>query len=111
VAVFSHRRRGFFLDGLYLIDGHSFLKSDIARVDDTIVNSLRKNAVTVIVLEKTSFLGTHKLLDEMPKLQEWIRDDFEKTKEFGLCEVWTLREVPFLGFLSHTPLASSSSNS
>ena len=76
---------------VYFMPQHSFLLSDLAHVDETIQKSLEKNHVTVVVLEKTSWGETRKHLDEMPKLRGWIDNNFEKTKEFGLYEVWTLR--------------------
>ena len=71
---------------------HSFLRSQLPQVDATILKSLQKNNVSVVVLEKTSYSKTHELLREMPQLRNWITNHFEKRREFGLYEVWTLRE-------------------
>jgi hypothetical protein len=69
----------------------SFLKSDIAHVDETILKSLQKNNVTIVVLEKRSWALTRRYLDQMPRLQGWIDENFQKTTEFGLYEIWTRR--------------------
>ncbi len=77
---------------VFFVPQHSFLESDLAEVDRTIVNSLRANNVTVIVLERASYRGTHELLDEMPELSNWIASQFEKAAEFGMYEVMVLRD-------------------
>jgi hypothetical protein len=74
---------------LYIMPDHSFRMSDIGRVGTTIVQSLKKNNVTAVVLEKTS--STDDLLRQMPDLQNWLLNQFQRTKEFGYYEVWTLR--------------------
>ena len=76
---------------LLMLQGHSFSPSDLPQVDATILSSLRKNKVAVVVLEKNSFLRNHELLKSMPQLQAWIHEDFEKTAEFGMYEIWTQR--------------------
>src|SRR5215813_14467541 len=76
---------------LLILPGHSFRMSDLPEVDSTVLRSLRKNKVDVIVLEKTSFLRNHELLQAMPQLRTWIQDDFEKAAEFGIYEIWTQR--------------------
>jgi hypothetical protein len=74
---------------VYFMPDQSFLKSDIAHVDETILKSLQKNNVTIVVLEKRSWALTRRYLDQMPKLQGWIDENFQKTTEFGLYEIWT----------------------
>ena len=76
---------------LYLFEGHSFRESDLPQIDITILRSLQKNKVGVVVLEKVSYLENHKLLHKMPQLDAWIHNNFEKTAEFGIYEVWVLR--------------------
>jgi 4-amino-4-deoxy-L-arabinose transferase-like glycosyltransferase len=76
---------------LYFIKGHTFREEDIPAVDASIVESLKKNKITVIVLEKTTWSQNHKLLKELPKLQTWINDEFQKEREFGIYEIWRLR--------------------
>jgi hypothetical protein len=70
---------------------HSFPMSDIAHVGTVILESLKKNNVTVIVLEKSSDSHNDELLKQMPSLDAWLHSQFQKTKEFGYYEVWTLR--------------------
>ena len=76
---------------LLILPGHSFRMSDLPEVDATVVRSLRKNKVEVIIIEKNSFLRNHELLQAMPQLQTWIHDDFEKAAEFGIYEIWAQR--------------------
>jgi hypothetical protein len=76
---------------LYFLPDHSFLMSDIAQVGTTILESLQKNKVTVIVVEKSSSSHNDELLKQMPSLNAWLHNQFQKTKEFGFYEVWTLR--------------------
>ena len=73
---------------LYFIRDHSFLMSDIAQVDVILSNSLIKNDVKVLVLEKVSSGEDVKVLELMPRLQEWIHGHFHKTEEFGIYEIW-----------------------
>jgi hypothetical protein len=47
-----------------------------------------------IVLEKASFGKANELLADMPTLQHWIHTEFEKRADFGLYEVWRLRQAP-----------------
>jgi len=83
---------------LYFFEGHSFRESDLPQIDVTILRSLQKNKVGVVVLEKVSYLENHKLLQKMPQLDAWIHNNFEKTAEFGIYEVWVLRsEQPSVG--------------
>jgi hypothetical protein len=76
---------------LLMLQGHSFRMSDLPEVDSTVLTSLRKNKVAVIILEKNSFLRNHELLQALPQLRTWIHDDFEKAAEFGIYEIWTQR--------------------
>jgi len=72
---------------LYFSPGHSFLIEDLPKVDAAVVDSLQKNNVRVIVLEKDSWVLNHNLWKQMPKLKAWIETDFEKVKDFGIYEV------------------------
>src|SRR5262245_17218144 len=76
---------------LYFFEGHSFRESDLPQIDVTILRSLQKNKIGVVVLEKVSYLENHKLLQKMPQLDAWIHNNFEKTGEFGIYEGWVLR--------------------
>jgi hypothetical protein len=76
---------------LLMLPDHSFRLSDLPEVDATVLRSLQKNKVDVVILEKNSFLGSHKILQAMPQLRTWIHDNFEKATEFGIYEIWTQR--------------------
>lgn len=60
--------------------------------DRRIVSKLKENMVEIIVIENTSFFGTAIRLDDFPVLKAYIKDDFRKTKQFGIFEIRTLRE-------------------
>jgi Dolichyl-phosphate-mannose-protein mannosyltransferase len=78
---------------LYFSPGHSFLKKELPQVDAAVVDSLKKNNVRAIVLEKDSWVGNQNLWKQMPKLKAWIEGDFEKVKDFGIYEVRLSKEV------------------
>jgi len=61
--------------------------SHLPKVDAAVVDSLQKNNVRVIVLEKDSWVLNHNLWKQMPKLKAWIETDFDKVKDFGIYEV------------------------
>ena len=73
-----------------LTPDHSFLSADFARVSAVIVNSLRKNHVTAVVLEGPLFENDPILLN-MSSLHDWIQQDFRMEQQFGGYQVWTLR--------------------
>jgi hypothetical protein len=60
-------------------------------MDATIVDSLIKNNVRVVVLEKRSWLGNEKVLNDLPGLKEWIHRNFQQDTSFGIFEVWVQR--------------------
>lgn len=68
---------------LYFHPGQSYLTADQSQLDRWIVESLRKNQVRLIVLERASFMGTHKLLSEFPRLRAFIDDNFRELEQFG----------------------------
>jgi len=78
---------------LYFSPGHSFLIEDLPKVDAAVLDSLQKNNVQAIVLEKDSWVLNHNLWKQMPKLKAWIEADFEKVKDFGIYEVRLSKEV------------------
>ena len=73
---------------LYFQLGHSFDERDAPRLDVTIRESLERNEVRVVILEGDSFLESHLLLRHFPRVGAWIRDEFSRSTEFGLYEVW-----------------------
>jgi hypothetical protein len=76
---------------LYFSEGHSFRRGDLPAMDATIVDSLIKNNVRVVVLEKRSWLGNEKVLNDLPGLKEWIHRNFQQDTSFGIFEVWVQR--------------------
>jgi hypothetical protein len=68
---------------LYFHPGQSFLLSDRETLDRQIVDSLERNHVELVVLERASFMGTHKQLASFPKLRAWIDTEFEPELELG----------------------------
>jgi 4-amino-4-deoxy-L-arabinose transferase-like glycosyltransferase len=76
---------------VFFLEGHSFLYGELPRVDAIVVESLRKNKVGVVILEREAFLGNQKLFDNMPKFRSLVREEFEKVQQFGIYEVWRLR--------------------
>ena len=79
-----------------LTPDHSFLSADFARVSAVIVNSLRKNHVTAVVLEGPLFKNDPILLN-MSSLHDWIQQDFRMEQQFGGYQVWTLRTTSAIG--------------
>jgi hypothetical protein len=68
---------------LYFHPGQSFLLSDRAQLDETILDALQRNHVSLVVLERASFMGTHKQLAGFPRLRAWIESEFEPALELG----------------------------
>lgn len=68
---------------LYFHPGQSFFVSERQQLDQAIVQALQRNHVTLIVLERASFMGMHKQLTEFPKLHAWIEAEFEPGLELG----------------------------
>lgn len=68
---------------LYFHPGQSYLLSDRDALDRTIVEHLEKNRVRLVVLERASFMGTHRALDGFPRLSAWLKDEFTPLLELG----------------------------
>lgn len=68
---------------LYFHPGQSYAEADQPALDRTIVAALERNQVNTVVLERASFMGTHKLLASLPALAAWIDGNFELTGESG----------------------------
>ena len=79
-----------------LTPDHSFLSADFARVSAVIVNSLRKNHVTAVVLEGPLFENDPILLS-MSSLHDWIQQEFRMEQQFGGYQVWTPRTTSAIG--------------
>jgi hypothetical protein len=72
---------------LFFLEGHSFTKADIPRLDDMTVASLEKNHVTIWVRETSSFMGEHTDLPKFPKTWKWLTSEFHPTATFGVYEI------------------------
>jgi hypothetical protein len=68
---------------LYFHPGQSYAIADQPDLDREIVAALHANAVDLIVLERASFMGTHKLLAGFPELKAWLDRDFQLAAEHG----------------------------
>jgi hypothetical protein len=77
---------------LYFTPDHSFLLSDMPKVDAALVASLKRNDVRAIVVEKSSSQN-EEYLRRMPAFKGWLDSQYQKTVQFGLFEVWTLRSA------------------
>jgi hypothetical protein len=78
---------------LYFHPGQSYAVADQSALDRTIVAALERNRVRSIVLERASFMGTHKLLAEFPELDAWIARNFELSEEIGNYHLFDAREA------------------
>ena len=73
-----------------LTPDHSFLSAEFDRVSSVIVDSLRRNQVTAVVLEGPLFERDPILL-KMASLHDWIQRDFRMEQQFGGYQVWVRR--------------------
>jgi hypothetical protein len=78
---------------LYFHPGQSYSVADQAELDRGIVAALERHRVSSVVLERASFMGTHKLLSEFPRLDAWIVRNFELSEEIGNYRVFDAREA------------------
>jgi hypothetical protein len=76
---------------LYFHPGQSYSFADQADLDRAIVDALEQHQVSTVVLERASFMGTHKLLTEFPRLDAWIARNFELSREIGNYHVFDAR--------------------
>jgi hypothetical protein len=79
---------------LYFHPGQSFLLSDRQGLDQVILQALQQNQVTLVVLERASFMGTHKDLAAFPQLHAWIQAEFEPALELGNYRLLRARSAP-----------------
>jgi hypothetical protein len=81
---------------LYFHPGQSYSLGDQADLDRAIVDALEQHQVSTVVLERASFMGTHKLLTQFPRLDAWIARNFELSREVGNYHVFDARtSAPF----------------
>lgn len=63
-----------------------------SKLDEWIVNSLKKNNVGIIIIEEKSFFGTELRLKDFPLLREYIEDNFQETKKIGIFKIFAKYE-------------------
>lgn len=68
---------------LYFHPGQSYSPRDQSELDHRILQSLQDNQVELLVIERASFMGTHKLLTAFPALNAWFEHDFRSVMEIG----------------------------
>jgi hypothetical protein len=76
---------------LYFHPGQSYSLADQAALDRSIVDALERHHVTSIVIERASFMGTHKLLAQFPRLDAWIAQNFELSEAMGNYRLFDAR--------------------
>jgi hypothetical protein len=76
---------------LFFLEGHSFATSDIPRMDQLALDSMRHHDVRVFVKEQDSWLGVERI-ERMPRLHAWLTQSFAHTRNFGPFEVWERRD-------------------
>jgi len=95
---------------LYFHPGQSYSLADQAELDRSIVEALERHRVSSIVLERASFMGTHKLLSEFPRLDAWITSHFELTEEIGNYRLLDAREAAPSAVLSSTTVSTEAAH-
>jgi hypothetical protein len=73
---------------LYFQTHHFYDESDIPRLDEWFLSSVKKRDIRIIVREKTSLFPA--TLEEdlpMPKVIEWVSDNFRPGPTFGNFEI------------------------
>ena len=73
---------------LFYLEGHSFSHADMPRMDQLALEGLKKYDVRIWVEEKTSFMGEHTQLPNLPQSYHWLRTNFRETTRFGYYTVW-----------------------
>jgi hypothetical protein len=68
---------------LYFHPEQSFSFADQPNLDRAIVAALQRNQVRLVILERSSFMGTHRLLPSFVCLNRWIVENFEPVAEYG----------------------------
>jgi len=78
---------------LYFLADHSYLREDVAGVDEIVTASLGRKSIRTVIIEKVSWAGGQdaEWLTHMPRLKAWIEDNFVKEKEYGIYEVWVAK--------------------
>ncbi|HTR35356.1 MAG TPA: hypothetical protein VMH80_05615 [Bryobacteraceae bacterium] len=79
---------------LYFLADHSYLREDVAGVDEIVTASLSRKSIRTVIIEKVSWAGGQdaEWLTHMPRLKAWIEDNFVKEKEYGIYEVWVAKQ-------------------
>jgi hypothetical protein len=78
---------------LFFHRGNTYSKQYEPALDERIVGSLRANDVAIVVLERVSWFGTQKRLNDFPLLKAFLADGFEKSREIGIFDVYERRQA------------------
>jgi len=73
---------------LFFHRGVSYATDYEPSLDRNIVEGLRANDVAIVVLERVSWFGTQSRLDDFPLLAAFLAQDFRKTREIGIFEIY-----------------------
>ncbi len=73
---------------LWFDKGFSYSKRYDAKLDEWVVDDLKKKQVAIVVLEEKSFLTTDKRLGDFPQLKAYIFDNFIKVRSIGIFSVY-----------------------
>lgn len=77
---------------LYFAPNHSFLENEIPRLDETILTSLERNRVSVVIREKVMWeRETSDAYPMFPRIWAWFTSRFVHLRDFGNYEVWELK--------------------
>lgn len=77
---------------LYFLPSHSFLKEEIAELDELVAASLERNKVAIIVREKVTHLTqVRDAYPQFPRTWQWFTANFDHMKDYGIYEVWARR--------------------
>lgn len=68
--------------------GLSYPRQYDAGLDQWIVRDLRKNKVSIVILQKYHFSGSLANLDDFPKLKFYIKENFTKIQEIGNFDIY-----------------------
>ena len=57
-------------------------------LDNWIVRDLIKNKVEIVIIEKSSFIGTDFRLNDFPVLKSYIENNFRETGQIGIFKIY-----------------------
>jgi hypothetical protein len=65
-------------------------------LDRRIVVSLQDHGVDTVVIERKSWIGKGEILEDFPKLREWIDSGFQRVGSIGIFDLYERRAVPYV---------------